>query len=84
MKRFFLLAVLCASFANGLFAQAPGDTIITSTFNYTQTKFSRDSFIHFPELPGIKYEKIYMLYNLRCKDGLISPGVQGQTNIGCG
>ncbi len=84
MKRIFLLAVLCAGFTYGLLAQAPGDTIITSTFNYTQTKFSRDSFIHFPELPGIKYEKIYMLYNLRCKDGLISPGVQGQTNIGCG
>ena len=65
-------------------AQVAGDTIVTSTFNYTQTASSRDTFIQFPNLPGVTFEKIYMMYNMRCKNGLISPGVQGQTNIGCG
>lgn len=85
MKKIILTACFILLIANYLKAQFnPGDTIITSTFNYSQTQFSRDSFIHFPDYPNITYEKIYMMYNLRCKDGLISPPVQGQTNIGCG
>ncbi|MBL7755600.1 MAG: hypothetical protein JNM44_14080, partial [Chitinophagaceae bacterium] len=67
-----------------MLAQAPGDTLITQTFNYSQTQYSRDSVIDFPNIPGITYEKIYMLYNMRCKNGLVSPAVSGQTNIGCG
>ncbi len=83
MKYFLslFLFLFCYHFIN---AQATGDTIITSTFNYTQTQYSRDSFVKFPDLPGVTYEKIYMLYNIRCKDGLVSPPIQGQTNIGCG
>lgn len=65
-------------------AQNPGDTLITATFNYSQTAYSRDTVVQFPDIPGITYEKIYMLYNMRCKNGLVSPGVAGQTNIGCG
>ncbi len=68
-------------------AQQPGDTIKVSTFNYTQTSsgpMGRDSVMQFPDLPGITYEKILMKYNMRCKNGLVSPGVAGQTNIGCG
>lgn len=65
-------------------AQVPGDTIITATFNYSQTASSRDTVVQFPNIPGISYEKIYMLYNMRCKNGLVSQGVAGQTNIGCG
>ncbi len=67
-------------------AQVAGDTIVVPTFNYSQTYGNgiRDSMVHFPDQAGVTYEKIYMLYNMRCKNGLISPGTSGQTNIGCG
>lgn len=70
----------------GATAQLPGDTILVNTFNYTQTAGSgiRDTVIHFPDLPGVTYEKVIMKYNMRCKNGLVSPGIAGQTNIGCG
>jgi hypothetical protein len=83
VKKLILICILVC-FAWTVSAQVAGDTIITSTFNYTQTASSRDTLIQFPNLPGVTYEKIYMLYNMRCKNGLISPGVAGQTNIGCG
>ncbi len=83
MKKLIPICILVC-FAWTVSAQVAGDTIITSTFNYTQTASSRDTMIQFPNLPGVTYEKIYMLYNMRCKNGLISPGVAGQTNIGCG
>lgn len=69
-----------------LFAQNPGDTIVVNTFNYSQTAGSgnRDTMINFPDLPGVTYERIIMKYNMRCKNGLVSPPTSGQTNIGCG
>lgn len=81
MTRQFLFA-LCLLFSVSLFAQSPGDTIVVNTFNYGST--TRDTVIQFPDNPSIKYEKVLMLYNIRCKNGLVSPGVAGQTNIGCG
>ena len=82
-----LLLVMISS----LQAQNTGDTIVVSTFNYTQTygvnQWSpgiRDTVIPFPDNPNLSYEKIIMLYNMRCKDGLVSPPIQGQTDIGCG
>ena len=84
MQRILLLFILLIHFAKPSSAQVAGDTLITATFNYTQTQHSRDSMIQFPNLPGVTYEKIYMLYNMRCKNGLVSPAIQGQTNIGCG
>lgn len=83
MKKILAFATILLSFCE-VFAQNPGDTLVTATFNYSQTAFSRDTFVQFPDIPGITYEKIYMLYNMRCKNGLVSPGVAGQTNIGCG
>lgn len=79
-----LICVTVFSFLGN--SQSTGDTIIVNTFNYTQTVGSgiRDSVITFPDLPGVTYEKIIMKYNMRCKNGLISPPVSGQTNIGCG
>ena len=71
-----LFISLCSS------AQMPGDTIIVNTFNYGSG--TRDSVIQFPNNPAIRYEKVLMLYNMRCKNGLVSPGIAGQTNIGCG
>lgn len=74
-----------------LIGQSPGDTIVVETFNYNQTyginQWSpgiRDTVINFPNLPNVTYEKILMLYNMRCKNGNVSPPVSGQTDIGCG
>jgi len=66
------------------FSQSVGDTTIIPTFNYTQTQSpqGRDSMIMFPDDPGVTYEKIIMVYNMRCKDGLVSNG--SNTNRGCG
>ncbi len=78
-----LLFILISS---SLIAQVPGDTIVVNSFNYASlaSKFNRDTMVQFPTDPNIKYSKVIMLYNMRCKDGLISPGIAGQTNIGCG
>jgi hypothetical protein len=63
-KHVFLLISFCF-LSIFLKAQIAGDTIITNSFNYTQTYGSgiRDTMINFPNLPGVTYEKIYMLYN---------------------
>ena len=91
MKKIYLLLVLLISAVLPVNAQAPGDTITIPTFNYTQTyginQWSpgiRDTVIDFSVLPNVTYEKVLMTYNMRCKDGLVSPPVSGQTDIGCG
>jgi hypothetical protein len=73
-------------FTNLLLAQLPGDTIVVNTFNYANagSKFTRDTVIQFPDNPNIRFSKVLMLYNMRCKDGLVSAGTAGQTNKGCG
>lgn len=71
-----------------LVAQSPGDTIVVESFNYTQTHgwpwsgLIRDTMIDFPDDQDITYEKIIMLYNMRCKDGLVSTTTD--RNKGCG
>jgi hypothetical protein len=71
-------------FANISFGQNPGDTIVVNTFNYNMTYGSgiRDTTVLFPNQPGLKFEKILMQYNMRCKNGAVSTG--GNTNLGCG
>ncbi len=83
-----LLLLVMATFAK---AQNAGDTIIVSTFNYSQTygvngwsPGIRDSVMTFPSDTSIHFEKILMYYNIRCKDGNVSPPISGQTDIGCG
>jgi hypothetical protein len=39
--------------------------------------------IGFPN-SNLSFEKILMFYNIRCKNGNVSPAVSGQTDIGCG
>ncbi len=80
LKNTLLIIGLFVSFCSS--AQMPGDTIFVNTFNYGSG--TRDSVIQFPNNPAISYEKVLMLYNFRCKNGLVSPGTAGQTNIGCG
>ena len=85
MKKRLLLGLLCITTLSEIMAQSPGDVITVETFNYSETGDPgiRDKVIEFPD-NDVSYEKIIMLYNMRCKDGNVSPGVSGQTNIGCG
>lgn len=78
-KLFSLLLILLPTI---IYAQSPGDTIVVNTFNYGST--TRDTVINFPNNPAINYERVLMMYNIRCKNGLVSPATAGQTNIGCG
>lgn len=59
-----------------------GQTTEVQGFTYFST--NRDTVIEFPTGDHNAYEKILMVYSMRCKDGLVSPPVSGQTNIGCG
>ncbi|MFZ4462850.1 MAG: T9SS type A sorting domain-containing protein [Bacteroidales bacterium] len=75
------IITFCLAFISvSLFSQSMGDTLVVPTFNYGS--LTRDTMIDFPDDPNQAYEKIFMLYNMRCKDGLIS--VPGNTNRGCG
>lgn len=86
MKSFFTFILVFISIF--LVAQSPGDTIVVETYNYTQTHgvpwdgTIRDTMIDFPDDPEITYEKIIMLYNMRCKNGLVS--TTSDRNKGCG
>ncbi len=71
-----LLIVLLAGFSLNLQAQ---DTVVVNTLNYGST--TRDTIIEFPS-GNDTYEKIIMLYNMRCKDNLVSDG--NNRNRGCG
>ena len=55
---------------------------MVNTINYNST--TRDTLITFPDGDHNQYKKIIMHYSMRCKDGLVSPPVAGQTNVGCG
>ncbi|GEM_PF-50193 len=80
--RKFLVTVLAVFLSLSLLAQTPGDTIKVQSFIHSST--TRDTLIDFPDISGVRYEKILMLYNIRCTDGLVSQPYTGQTNIGCG
>ena len=67
----------------GLFSSAyagPGDTTVVHTFRFDTNM--RAGVFNFPDIVGKKYEKILMLYSMRCKNGLIS--TQSLPNQGCG
>lgn len=56
------------------------ESIVVQTLTYDST--GRDYMFDFPEDDGSTYERILMLYNMRCKGARIS--VPGNTNLGCG
>ncbi len=82
MKYIFTFLFVIVSFV--LLSQSDGDTIVVKTFNYTQTHGHgiRDTMIDFPDNPDVTYEKVLMLYNMRCKNGLVSTTTD--RNKGCG
>lgn len=52
---------------NSAFAQNPGDTIVVEAFNYNS--LTRDTNIVFSGLPEVSYEKVLMMYSMRCHGG---------------
>ncbi len=58
----------------------PGDTTVVHTFRFDTNL--RQGIFQFPNDPNKTYEKILMLYSMRCKNGLIS--TQTNPNQGCG
>ena len=81
MKQILLTSLFLFLFSvTALMAQTTGDTIVVQGFNYNST--TRDTVIQFPTDPNLKYEKVIMLYSMRCKDGLVSTG--SDRNKGCG
>lgn len=56
------------------------ETITVQTLTYDST--GRDYMFDFPEDDGTTYERILMLYSMRCKGAQIS--VPGNVNLGCG
>ena len=73
----FIAAILISFTA---FSQQPGDTIEVQTFTYASQ--TRDTIVTFPNDPNVSYEKIIMLYNMRCKDNKVSNS--NNRNLGCG
>ena len=57
-----------------------GDTTVVRTFRFDTTM--RSGMFAFPTDSNKTYEKIIMLYSMRCKNGLIS--TQSLPNQGCG
>ncbi|RYM35518.1 T9SS type A sorting domain-containing protein [Brumimicrobium glaciale] len=80
LKLITVLALLITSQFS--FGQNPGDTTVVQGFNFNS--MVRDTQIVFPTFNGNEVERIWMKYTMRCKDGLVSPGISGQTNKGCG
>lgn len=81
MNSKFLLFYLTL-FSLTAFSQSPGDTIKVTALNYSS--ISRDTIVAFPNNPNLSFERVIMRYAMRCKDGLVSPPISGQTNRGCG
>jgi len=83
LKKLVLLFLVISSWMSAPHTQASaGDTTVVQTFTFDTTL--RAGMFLFPDDTTKKYEKITMLYSMRCKNGLISPPITGQTNIGCG
>ena len=74
------LVLFLFAFGFSALAQQPGDTIRVQSFTYASQ--TRDTVVSFPNDPSVSYEKIIMLYNMRCKDNKVSNG--SSPNQGCG
>ncbi|HHH54771.1 MAG TPA: hypothetical protein ENK91_14000, partial [Bacteroidetes bacterium] len=76
MKKFYFLSLI---FIFPFFLNAQ-DTVVVQTLTYDST--GRSYVFNFPEDTGQSYEKILMLYSMRCKNALVSTG--NERNKGCG
>jgi hypothetical protein len=86
MKKVFAIGFFLALFMQLMSPQAyvatagPGDTVVVRTFNFDTNM--RAGVFQFPDDSNRTWEKITMLYSMRCKNGLVSTG--SNTNLGCG
>ena len=76
----FLLLLLSIVLNCNLLYAAPGDTTVVHTLRFDTN--IRSGIFNFPNDPSKTYEKILMLYSMRCKGGHVSN--QTSPNIGCG
>ncbi len=80
-----LVALLTTTF---IFAQNPGDTIVVQAFDWNMTYGNawdgtiRDTSVTFPDNQAISFERVVMLYNIRCRDGNVN--TSGGNSNGCG
>ncbi|MCE2846149.1 MAG: T9SS type A sorting domain-containing protein [Sphingobacteriales bacterium] len=79
LSRFFVLSLVLL-ISSAFSAKASGDTTVVQTFNFGST--SRSGMFQFPDDTTKRYEKIIMLYRMRCKNGLVSTSTN--RNLGCG
>ena len=77
--RFFVCVLACLLFINSNKGIAQ-DTVVVQTLTWDSS--GRDYVFTFPNDPTETYEKIIMLYNMRCKNAVVSTG--GAPNAGCG
>ena len=86
MKKVFAIGFFLALFMQMMSPQGyvatagPGDTVVVRTFNFDTNM--RAGVFQFPDDTTKTWEKITMLYSMRCKNGLVSTG--SNTNLGCG
>jgi hypothetical protein len=87
MKKLFAITIaLTLSFFS--FAQNPGDTIVVQAFDWSMTYGNawdgvpRDTTVTFPDNQTLTFEKVIMLYNIRCRDGNVN--TTGGNSNGCG
>jgi len=78
LHSFFIVMLMLTGFIGQ--GQTTGDTLIYQAFNYNST--TRDTVINLPNNLNLTFEKVIMLYSMRCKDGLIS--TSSNRNRGCG
>jgi len=86
MKSFILSIALTLVIFN-VKSQSPGDTIVVQSFDYSMTTgnstgLPRAMMVPFPDNPNLTYEKIIMLYNMRCRDGNVN--TTGGNFVACG
>ncbi len=79
-KRLNTILSICLFASFAAFGQSVGDTIVVSTLNYGSTV--RDTVVQFPTDTNLTFEKVIMLYSMRCKNGLVS--TSSDRNKGCG
>ncbi len=79
LKKIRLIIILLSISIIGV-AQNIGDTIKVQSFNYSSQ--TRDTMVAFPKDTSVTYEKVWMLYNMRCKGARVSTGAS--RNLGCG
>lgn len=68
-------------------AQVTGDTIVVQAFDYSQNTYGqgdRTKMVSFPSQANLSFEKIIMLYNMRCKGGAVGVQVPPGGSAGCG